>query len=81
MKTNILSVCKLVLLLAVLNCAAIFAQEKDSNKLNVVKPVVKDKDLVIPVSEITDNAIFYPVDIDGVRLEVLIVILKLMFLY
>jgi uncharacterized membrane protein len=40
---------------------------------NVVKPPVADRDLVIQTAEITDNAIFYPVDIEGTRLEVLAV--------
>jgi uncharacterized membrane protein len=44
-----------------------------SGQLNVVKPVIADRDLVITVSEVTENAIFYPVDIEGRRLEVLAV--------
>ncbi|MDR1058730.1 MAG: DUF2318 domain-containing protein [Treponema sp.] len=40
---------------------------------NVVKPPIADKDLVIPVAELTENAVFYPVDIEGARLEVLAV--------
>jgi uncharacterized membrane protein len=44
-----------------------------SAQQNVVKPVIADRDLVIPVSEITENAVFYPVDIGGTRLEVLAV--------
>jgi uncharacterized membrane protein len=47
-----------------------FAQ---SGTLNVVKPVIADRDLVIRVSEITENAVFYPVDIEGTRIEVLAV--------
>jgi uncharacterized membrane protein len=46
---------------------AVFAQQ------NVVKSAIADRDLVIPVSELTENAIFYPVDIEGTRLEVLAV--------
>ena len=42
-------------------------------QLNVVKPPIADRDLVIEISEITENVIFYPVDIDGVRIEVLAV--------
>jgi uncharacterized membrane protein len=55
--------------------AVIFAQSGggSASGLNVVKPVIKDKDLVIPVSEITANATFYPVDIDGTRIEVIAV--------
>jgi uncharacterized membrane protein len=48
----------------------VFAQ---SGQLNVVKPVIADRDLVIQVSEVTENAVFYPVDIGGTRLEVLVV--------
>jgi uncharacterized membrane protein len=51
----------------VLAGSRVFAQQ------NVIKPAVADRDLVIPVSEITENAIFYPVDIEGTRLEVLAV--------
>jgi uncharacterized membrane protein len=47
-----------------------FAQ---SGQLNVVKPAIADRDLVILLSEVTENAVFYPVDIEGVRLEVLAV--------
>jgi uncharacterized membrane protein len=49
--------------------AAAFAQDA----LNVVKPVIKDKDLVIPISDLSENAVFYPVDIGGTRVEVLAV--------
>jgi uncharacterized membrane protein len=55
----------LVLLLA----GPLFAQ----NSLNVVKPAIADKDLVIPVVDVSENAVFYPVDIGGIRLEVLAV--------
>jgi uncharacterized membrane protein len=44
-----------------------------SGQFNLVKPSVADQDLVIPRGEITENAIFYPVDIDGTRIEVLVV--------
>jgi uncharacterized membrane protein len=47
-----------------------FAQ---TGRQNVVKPAIADRDLVIPVSEITENATFYPVDIEGTRIEVLAV--------
>jgi uncharacterized membrane protein len=40
---------------------------------NVVKPAIADRDLVILVAEVTGNAVFYPVDIEGTRLEVLAV--------
>jgi uncharacterized membrane protein len=41
---------------------------------NEIKPVITDKDLVISIAEVTKNAIFYPVDIEGTRLEVLAVL-------
>jgi uncharacterized membrane protein len=44
-----------------------------SAALNVVKPAIADRDLVIPIAEITENAVFYPVDIQGTRLEVIAV--------
>jgi uncharacterized membrane protein len=56
----------LTAILAVTGSAA-FAQQ------NVVKPAISGRDLVIPVAEITENAVFYPVDIEGTRLEVLAV--------
>jgi uncharacterized membrane protein len=40
---------------------------------NVVKPVIADQDLVIQIAEITENAVFYPVDIEGTRIEILAV--------
>jgi uncharacterized membrane protein len=48
-----------------------FAQ--NAGRQNVVKPLIADEDLVISIAEITENAVFYPVDIDGARLEVLAV--------
>jgi uncharacterized membrane protein len=50
--------------------SGIFAQ---SGNLNEVKPAIADKDLVIPTAEVSQNAVFYPVDIEGVRLEVIAV--------
>jgi uncharacterized membrane protein len=47
----------------------VFAQ--NGGVLNVVKPVIADSDLVINVSDVTENAVFYPVDIQGTRIEVL----------
>jgi hypothetical protein len=41
--------------------------------LNVLKPAIADRDLVIQVAEVTENAVFYPVDIGGTRIEVLAV--------
>jgi uncharacterized membrane protein len=40
---------------------------------NTVKPVIADRDLVINVADISENAVFYPVDIQGTRIEVLVV--------
>ena len=41
--------------------------------LNQRKPVVTDQDLVIQIADITENALFYPVVIDGMRIEALAV--------
>jgi uncharacterized membrane protein len=48
----------------------VFAQNA---ALNQRKPVIANKDLVIQIADITENALFYPVDIDGTRIEVLAV--------
>jgi uncharacterized membrane protein len=53
-----------------LSGSVLFAQ---SGQLNVVKPLTDNRDLVIPIADITENALFYPVDIDGTRLEVIAV--------
>jgi uncharacterized membrane protein len=45
----------------------------EGGEINTVKPAVADRDLVIPLAELTANAAFYPVDIKGTRLEVLAV--------
>ena len=50
--------------------SALFGQTAGQN---VVKPAIADRDLVIQISEVTENDIFYPVDIEGTRLEVLAV--------
>ncbi|MDR1627081.1 MAG: DUF2318 domain-containing protein [Spirochaetia bacterium] len=47
-----------------------FAQDA---RQNIIKPAIADRDLVIQTAEVTENAVFYPVDIEGVRLEVLAV--------
>jgi uncharacterized membrane protein len=61
-----------VLLLAAASLSAQTGQQA-AGKLNVVKPAVADSDLVIELAEITGNALFYPVDVEGTRLEVLAV--------
>jgi len=47
-----------------------FAQNAELNRR---KPVVVDQNLVIQIADVTENALFYPVDIDGMRMEVLAV--------
>jgi uncharacterized membrane protein len=49
---------------------AVFAQNSGQN---TVKPPIADQDLVIQTAEVTENAVFYPVDIEGTRIEVLAV--------
>ena len=44
-----------------------------AQELNQRRPVIADSDLVIQIAEVTENALFFPVDIDGVRMEVLAV--------
>jgi fumarate reductase flavoprotein subunit len=48
--------------------APIFAQ---SGQLNVVKPAIADRDLVIQIADVSENAVFYPVDIEGARRDVM----------
>jgi uncharacterized membrane protein len=47
-----------------------FAQ---NSVLNQRKPPVSDRDLIIQIADITENALFFPVNIDGMRMEVLAV--------
>ena len=56
-------------LLAAFSAGFGFAQDT----LNQRKPVIADQNLVIQIADITENALFYPVDIDGMRMEVLAV--------
>jgi len=44
-----------------------------STDLNQRMPVITDKDLVIQIADITENALFYPIVIDGMKMEVLAV--------
>ncbi|MDR1626457.1 MAG: DUF2318 domain-containing protein [Spirochaetia bacterium] len=60
----------LVFVMLLAAASGLFAQ---SGALNVVKPVIADQDLVIQIAELTENAVFYPVDIEGARIEVLAV--------
>lgn len=47
--------------------------QSQSQGQNQRKPAVADKDLVIQIADITENALFYPVDVEGTRIEVLAV--------
>jgi uncharacterized membrane protein len=40
---------------------------------NALKPVIADRDLVISIAEVSETASFFPVDIEGSRLEVIAV--------
>lgn len=66
-RTKILTIIALVLFLT---GGIAFAQDAG---LNQRKPVTADRDLVINIADLTENALFYPVDIDGTRMEVLAV--------
>jgi uncharacterized membrane protein len=66
-RIKILTVIALALFLA---GGIAFAQDAG---LNQRKPVITDRDLVINIADLTENALFYPVDIDGTRMEVLAV--------
>jgi uncharacterized membrane protein len=64
---------KFYLTAAALVMLALSVSAQSAGSQNVIKPVIKDQDLVITVAEVTENAIFYPVDIQGTRIEVLVV--------
>jgi len=62
---------KKILAVAMFVCGAfVFAQNAELNKK---MPVIADQDLVVQIADVTENALFYPVDIDGTRMEVLAV--------
>ncbi|MDR0877632.1 MAG: DUF2318 domain-containing protein [Treponema sp.] len=65
--------CTKVILTGMLLLCGGFLFAQNPGQLNVLKPVVADADLVIPIADLSENAAFYPVDIDGVRLEVIAV--------
>ena len=54
----------------VLSGCGLGESDEDSN---VTAAVQVDQDIVIPISEISESAKFYPADIDGTRLEVVAV--------
>ena len=56
--------------LMVFSAGLVFAQ---SAELNQRRPSITDRDLVIQIAEITENALFFPVVIDGMEMEVLAV--------
>jgi len=64
---------KVLSLTAAFLLAALTMLSAQNAELNQRKPVIADRDLVIQIAEITENALFFPVDIDGVRMEVLAV--------
>jgi len=41
--------------------------------LNQRKPTIADQDLIIQITDITRNALFFPVEIDGMQMEVMAV--------
>jgi len=63
--------------LAVISCfSACKVNDKKTSKdseLNKRKPVVVDQDLIIRTKDITRNALFFPVEIDGKQMEVIAV--------
>lgn len=57
-----------LMIAALAGCAQSNGTQKDT-----AAQTVKDSDLVIPVSEVSETASFYPVEIDGTALEVVAV--------
>jgi uncharacterized membrane protein len=69
-KTAVLVKAVLTAIILIAAGGSVFAQNAG---LNMRKPLIADRDLVIQIADITENALFYPVDVDGVRMEVLAV--------
>lgn len=72
-KSNNLVIISLVVSFVIVLAVSIVVTNKissGSNGQNKNK-IVKDSDLTIQISDITDKAEFYPVEIDGTKLEVL----------
>jgi len=62
-----------IILTAVLAAFAVNSAFAQNSALNQRKPAVTDQNLVIQIADLTENALFYPVNIDGVNMEVLAV--------
>jgi len=60
----------MAIVLFVLCDVSLFAQ---NGELNQRMPVVSDQDLIVRIADVTENALFYPVEIDGMKMEVLAV--------
>jgi len=67
-RQNMKRVITILLVMTTISVNFVFAQNA---ALNRRKPAIADRDLVIQISDITENALFYPVDIDGMRIEIL----------
>ena len=66
----------LILALALTACSASNNDKKEiENKevKDVAQPIAEGESLVIPISEISETVTFYPVTVDGIRMEVLVV--------
>ena len=61
-----------VLMSLFLSVSLVFSNDTET-ALNQRKPITLDTDLVINVSEITENALYFPVQIDDVLLEIIAV--------
>jgi len=64
---------KIAIVLAALSVLALNAAFAQNAALNRRQPAVADQNLVIQIADITENALFYPVEIDGMKMEVLAV--------
>jgi uncharacterized membrane protein len=58
---------------ALVFCGGGILSAQNTASENTVKPAIADADLVIPIAEVGEAAVFYPVDIEGTRLEVIAV--------
>jgi len=63
----------LILMMTGATAFALGGAEEDRSALNQRKPAAVNKDLVIQIVDIKEHVDFYPVEIDGLKMEIMIV--------
>lgn len=73
-KTKIIAVSIAVIAVAIIAIFTLKPSTSDNEKAdNKTVAVTKDSDLVIPVSDVTEKVTFYPVEMNGTKMEVMAV--------